>query len=188
MAFEVELKAWVDEPEAVAEELSSRYSFECSFRKEDVYLKSPAYGGKREEFRVRREGEGEHAVVTTKKKSLRGGIEVNAEREFTVSDGDEFVEFMRRIGCVIFLRKVKTGRRFSSGDVTLELTHVERLGDFLEIEKMIDERTEENVSAAEAEIRELLMRAGIGEDRIERRYYADLLAEKSRDETSGGKE
>lgn len=194
MAYEVELKAWVDDPAATETRLRERFRLEGRFDKEDVYYRAPVQvDGRREEFRLRVErwspagsaagspdtGEpaGEpQAVVTWKAKSRSGGLEVNEEREFAVSNPAEFRALAERLGCTVFFRKKKRGVRFSNRDTTLELEEVEGLGTFIEIETLIENDAPDTVAAASARIRGLLRELGVSEDRIEERYFIELLS------------
>ncbi len=189
MATEVELKAWVDDPAAVERRLREMSSFVTDFVKEDVYYLPPGdekldpdrerSDRDRRDFRIRIEDG--TATVTFKTKSREGGMEVNNEREFTVSDADRFRELMQRIGCRPYARKRKQGKRFTRDGIVLELCEVTRLGWFLEIEKMVDlpgEGEDEAVRNARSEVRRLFDLAGIPAARIESRNYTDLLRER----------
>lgn len=192
--IEVELKAWIDDPPAVQAALAARFRFAGDYRKEDLYfrLASPAArkAGAPIEFRLRIENGA--AIVTSKEKRIDGGIEVNRETEFEVSDPLAFEAFARYLGARPFVRKVKVGRLYEaaagqmpggSRPVHLELSAVERLGTFLEIEKLIDSEEPAAIAAARAEIRALLASLGIGPEKIEPRYFIDLLAALDRGET-----
>ncbi|MFW5684917.1 MAG: class IV adenylate cyclase [Spirochaetota bacterium] len=172
MAYEVEMKAWVDDWERVERYLRSACEFERSFRKEDRYYshESAADGFL---FRVRIDPP--RAYVTFKEKRVRGGAEVNLEREFTVDDASAFVELQERLGAVEAFAKVKEGLHFRFDGLTVELVHVHELGDFLEIEFVHDDDDDELHDAAVARIRRFLDAAGIAEDRVEPRPYMKLL-------------
>ena len=181
MAIEVELKAWVDEPQALARLLETRFRFAGSYLKEDRYYRIQSDAGKPAvEFRLRREGEG--WIVTSKEKAIQDGVEVNREHEFGVSDGDSFDRFARHIGAKLFITKAKRGKRFrdeslGSEGVTIELSEVEGLGWFVEIECLVDPDRAEEVPKARERVRGLLATLGVGERLVEPRYYIDMLAE-----------
>ncbi len=173
--IEVEVKAWVEDPAALERVLSARFPFVGTFRKEDVYFRLP---GASSEFRLRR-AEGE-SVVTAKEKSIDSGVEVNVETEFTVSDAEAFERFARAIGAEPFVRKTKVGRAYGAEAVRIELSEVARLGTFIEIEKLIDEGRAAEASAARSELLDLLASLGVGLEKVERRYYIDMLMERDR--------
>ncbi len=176
MAVEVELKAWVDDPDSLRLKLEAICIFRNDFRKEDIYFLSPVDNdGRRRQFRVRRE----HGIstVTFKDKSRDEGMEVNAEHEFTVSDHDMLLSFFSFLGASEHVRKEKTGSAYAYGDLTVELCLVKNLGWFVEIEKLIPEPSEEAVKKAQGEIRDFFSRTGIDDRRIEQRYYTEMLLE-----------
>ncbi len=202
--IEVELKAWIDDPGAVERTLAARFRFVGGYRKEDVYFRLepaagqasgaalppgafPGPGGGPREFRLRIEKGA--AIVTSKEKRIDNGVEVNVEIEFEVSDPAAFEAFALFLGALPFVRKLKVGRLYetaaggSGRPIHLELSEVERLGSFLEIEKLLESDEQAGVAAARDEIRGLLASLGISAAKIEPRYYIDMLAALDRGET-----
>jgi adenylate cyclase class 2 len=186
---EIELKAHAADPAAVKKRLSGLGVWGGSYIKADCYWKSdrddsalPASG-----VRVRRESRnlpdgsaGAACVVTFKTKEKRDGIEVNEENEFTVSDGDTFSELLSRLGLHEDYHKKKTGEVWIvDGDITAELAEVggtrRSLGYFLEIEIIAAQDDPDTVKAARTRLLALLAGCGLGQDRIESRYYAEML-------------
>jgi predicted adenylyl cyclase CyaB len=189
--IEVELKAHVRSRAAVLAAVSSFARAEGEVDKSDEYWHGPdwrLHRGSRG-FRIRSEGPtadgggGPSTVVNFKNKRSEGGIEINRECEFEVSDREAFVEFALRLGCESFYSKRKKGRKFRAslseaeggGEATIELVEVVGLGDFLEIEILLPDEDPAAVALAQGELRSLLARAGVGEDQIEPRYYSELL-------------
>ena len=170
MAYETEMKAWVDDWEAVERYLRGHCVFERRFRKEDRYFSL----GKRL-FRIR--ADGRKAYVTFKEKSVRDGTEFNMEREFGVDDADAFGDLAAWLGCRESFAKAKEGLHFVHGDLTVELVHVEELGDFLEVEYVHDDNDADRHADAASRIRTFLAEAGIDERRIEAQPYMKLLRE-----------
>lgn len=199
MAYEIEIKAWIDDPPAIRAQLRARATSIKDYVKEDVYFRSPvvaaadpASGGDAsdtatarlgpppsgaetpQEFRLRREG-GTN-VCTFKEKTIRRGVEVNREYEFTVSDGNAFEELVLRSGCRVFARKRKSGSVFALPEANVEVSHVDGLGDFVEIEKLVEEHDSDAHNAAEETVRRVLDSLGVPESAIEERPYTTLLA------------
>ena len=176
MATEVELKAWVEEPEAVRARVAARFEPEAEYTKEDVYYRLGHRDGDEAavEFRLRLE-EG-RAIVTAKRKRVVNGVEINDEIEYTVSSEAEFERFAEYLGARVFARKRKVGERYRAGSATIELSEVERLGHFIEIEWLVEGEDEGEIRRAEEGVRRLLSELEIPEDKIEPRYYIDLLA------------
>ena len=146
--------------------------------------------------RVRREerrnppGGGEDLRITRvcfKAKEKREGIEINDEREFEVSGGKIFEELLTRLGLSPGVRKRKQGWAWVYRDVVIELCEVSgsasmgkagetvHLGWFAELEILADKDRRETVAAARTRLFEVLEKTGISEDRIEERYYAEML-------------
>ncbi|MFP4491226.1 MAG: class IV adenylate cyclase [Spirochaetaceae bacterium] len=186
MGTEVELKAWVDNPEAVRRFLRENSRFEGSYVKEDTYfcrasfdVSSEAREEKNREALFRLREQGGVFLVTYKEKSRSAGVEVNREYEFTVSDPRAFKSFAEGIGFTPCITKRKEGELFSWGRVHVELSFVEFLGWFIEIEDILDSESGRNdaasVERSKRNIRSILKQIGIEEECIEERYYIDML-------------
>jgi adenylate cyclase class 2 len=178
MPVEVELKVWVDDPVSLEALLYDKFQYEEEYDKKDSYYIFPdGPAGNRISLRLRKE---EHQVtVTLKEKSVMDGIETNKEDEFTVSSFAGMRLLLETLGCLCYIEKRKKGKKFRTGDCTLELSKVEKLGWFLEIEKLVPPDDPDAVKQAKEEIRRLLTEVGIGEDKIEPRYYTEMLQAKS---------
>jgi adenylate cyclase class 2 len=186
MAFEIELKAWVDDPGAVREKLDELALFNGEFLKEDTYWKQENSGNRPEillpAVRVRGESGRDAAgkayrviTVTCKSKETLDGIEVNHEREFSVSDAEAFAELLGQLGLKPAMGKRKSGFSWNYDGITAELTEVTGLGWFAELEILAGDDEPETVRTARQRLLELLSRLGIGKDRIEPRYYTEML-------------
>ena len=203
MAFEIELKAWVDDRQAVERRIGELADLTADFEKEDSYWipLEPAGGRgaipvsgvrvRRETVRARDGATESFTLVTYKTKEVRGGIEVNDEKEFMLKaapDGTQsgdgggtavkaFEELLERLGLAPGRHKKKWGRSWKYGGITVELSDVERLGCFLELEILTGDSGGETVERARKSLLGLLALIGIKEDRIETRYYNEMLAE-----------
>lgn len=181
MATEIELKAWVDDPEGTSLRISGFAEERGLFLKEDAYWR-PLIGGRPGDgpapnlgsgVRIRREGAA--ATVNFKRKEVRSGMEVNDEREFRVSDADAMGELLSRLGLGVWIRKRKSGRAWDWEGMTIELSEIEGLGTFVELEILSERDDAATVAAARSRLLEGLRRCGVGEDRIEGRYYTEML-------------
>jgi adenylate cyclase class 2 len=187
MAVEIELKAWADSPERIKAALSSFAEYGGEFLKDDEYwfsLSPPAAGTAipLSGIRIRQEQDTppkgttrQITWVTYKAKEVREGIEINQEREFEVSDKAAFEELLVRLGLERGIAKKKTGWTWKYEGITAELCQVDRLGWFAELEIIAGDDKEATVAAARRRLLELLGRIGIGEDKIETRYYTEML-------------
>jgi predicted adenylyl cyclase CyaB len=170
MAIEIESKAWVDNPEELRKSLREKYSYIGEYIKNDTYYTLP---GKSETLRVRRQDD--DCIVTFKKKSREGGIEENLETEFTVSDCEAFEQLISKTNCREYFRKRKKSEVFTWNDFTIELSHVDRLGWFIEVEKLMDNDVTDEKLKVKKEIQEIMKSLNVTEEKIESRFYSELL-------------
>ncbi|ORC31805.1 hypothetical protein B4O97_16800 [Marispirochaeta aestuarii] len=175
MSMEIEIKAWVDDPPLIEERLREKFGDALPVSKDDVYYETDGRFPGLNTLRLRKSGA--KWILTYKDKSLEDGTEINREHETVVEEFEVIDELLRRFGCRKFLEKKKRGLLFSHEDLVIELVHVESLGTFLEIEKVLPVDTLElaGIEAAKKEILAVFDAVGIGRDRIEGRYYSDML-------------
>ncbi|MDR0759786.1 MAG: class IV adenylate cyclase [Treponema sp.] len=187
MQIEIEVKAWADEPEKIKSALSRLAEYRGKFLKQDEYWFNPpspcvSNAIPSSGIRVRLE-ETEDAggtvrkaiIVAYKTKEVRDGIEINREWEFRISDRAAFEELLSRLGLIRGYAKEKSGFAWNYEGITAELTRVPPLGWFAELEILAGDDTETTVQSARRRLLDLLSRTGIGEDRIETRYYSEML-------------
>ena len=172
MAIEIEIKAWVNEPLQVEKNLRLLYGDPLPVHKEDIYYTADDMFPRLNTMRLRRSGG--KWIFTYKDKSIEDGTEINREHETIIESFEVMDEFLKRVGCRYYLRKKKSGLLFSSGGLTIELVEVEKLGTFLEVEKVLPEG-ETDVESVRAELLSVFDRAGVPRERIEARYYSDML-------------
>jgi len=180
MTTEIELKARVKDPEALKEVIASLAVFDGSFEKEDAYwYSSESYNP---DVRIRKETDmdpqGKRTTtiwVTYKVKDRRNGIEVNDEREFSVSDAENFEGLLKRLGLAQGMKKHKQGWAWDYQGITIELVEIGMLGWFVELEILADNHRAETLRLSRSRLLELLRCLGLEEDAIERRYYAEML-------------
>lgn len=194
---EVELKARVDDRAALAARLDS------FARRGQHVIRNDEYWGKtaddRNKIRIRREAflapDGSTAktdiLVTYKRKSRITGAdgveaEANDEKECVISDAEALEAFLSDTGYAVQLKKHKDVEDWlvevpdgtdgaGTLEATLELCAVDKLGDFLEIEILSPTGDTAVLSALHGELEKLLDRAGIPHDKIENRYYSEML-------------
>lgn len=172
MALEIELKAWVSDPDCLREVLTARAGPGVPYDKQDTYYRAPESAGAFE-FRIRRSGSG--AVLTRKEKRIERGLEMNREQECSIGDPDQLDALVRELGCTVFARKRKRGWAFTVDGLTVELSDVEGLGWFVEIEALVDDG--ERRPEVETAIRALLSKLGIPQSFIEPVPYTTMLAD-----------
>lgn len=172
MAIEVEIKAWVQEVDRLRENIQAIAEFQNSYEKRDTYFSWPQQVSPL--FRIRRQAESN--TVNYKQKERDEGIEVNREHEFQVDDAEGFISFCEHLGYEVYIEKHKQGELYSFENVGIELSLVEGLGWFVEIEILVNHQSE--VPPAREKLREVLQALRVSEDKIEPCYYYELLEEK----------
>lgn len=175
MSIEVEIKAWVDDFDKTLKFLKENYTFKNEYIKEDVYLDGiDSITNTKKEVRLRRVGE--NSIVTFKERSHRGKVEVNVEKEFNVDNYQNFLYVINQLGYKEYITKNKTGYLFVSGEVNIELSHVKDLGDFIEIEYILED--EKEVENATNSIYTILDNLSIPRSKVEDRFYVQMLNDK----------
>jgi len=186
MAVEIELKAHVEDCKSMYTLLGTLCEYAFAFEKEDTYWKNSRLPPHTPKVRLRTqtrrlpdESVVSSVVVTQKVKELKGGIEVNDEREFTVSSVTEFQAFLKALRFTPSSSKQKHGWTFFYEGITVELVEVVPLGWFVEIEILTedDESRTEAVEEGRKRLLAFLQTLGVPESAIESRYYSDMLKE-----------
>lgn len=180
MSIEVEVKCRVADYAALQQKLFDRYGQSTPYDKQDTYFSHNSHPEKAL-FRMRINGD--RFEVTGKEKRIFAGVEQNIEHEFAISDPDQFRLFAAALGYAEFLTKHKHGETFTGkAGLRFDLSHVDKLGDYLEIELLLsDESDELQIKAARQRVLHLLTELGFSERDIEPRYYTDMLYEKKND-------
>jgi predicted adenylyl cyclase CyaB len=191
MAVEIELKAKLSDYILIKERLSVLGSYSHSYEKMDAYwfpLTPAAFGasGPFSGVRIRRERKQdedntskEFILVTYKDKEISGGIEVNDEKEFFISDAAPFEELLGRIGLHKAIQKEKRGWAWTitlpGPPVLAELSLVEPLGWFLELEILALDNLGQTVEDSRKQLLSLLEKLEIPVGQIEPRPYMEML-------------
>ena len=184
MAFEIELKAKLEDHLPVKERVSALGMYCRSYTKSDSYW-IPGNVRIRSESGVNADGAEYNAVlVTYKAREMRDGIEVNDEREFTVSGLPLFEELLSRLGQSIDILKEKQGWAWdiqpdAGGEpsVLAELSLVTGLGWFLELEILASDNSAQTVAKHRERLLSLLAKLEVPADQIEPMPYIKLLRE-----------
>jgi adenylate cyclase class 2 len=192
---EIELKARVADYESTRRALSAFAVYEGRYDKRDTYWRqrtAEVSSGKQAlSIRLRREcplaGVGQPktdaaagTTVATYKREKRQQtdsctIEINDEKEFSVSDEAAFVAFLLDADFAVSHEKRKLVEKWRYGQALLELCTVPPLGDFLEIEILSRTGDEAAVAEARRELESLLARSGVPLSAVESRYYSEML-------------
>ncbi len=153
MRVEIERKAWVRDVEGLRNALEARYGQPRETLKNDRYYIEPGAELTEDPTRapkvVRLRREGTFAIVTSKQRKFVEQNEVNREIEFIIDDPEAFEEFIHDyLGFEILVDKVKHTWTFREEELTLELSELQDLGWFFEVE-YIGKSKDETPAAAE---------------------------------------
>ncbi len=198
---EIELKAHVYDRNALVQNLKTFAHREQRIIREDEYYgKSEKDSHKiriRHETFISEDGNtsGSDYLVTYKRKEIKCGadnisIEVNDEKECTISDPAALKSFLTDTGYSIQLKKYKDVEDWSTelcgiqimGQniiAMLEICNVPPLGDFIEIEILSPVSDGNTTQMLHGELLKLLDKCKIPKTDIEPRYYSELLRETS---------
>ncbi|NJE03043.1 class IV adenylate cyclase [Thermococcus sp. MV11] len=166
MEIEVKFRVAFEQAREAIESLGAELAGEEL--QEDVYFSISLP----ELLRVRKVENIGRAFLTYKRIADPGRNEEFDEIEVEVSDFERTVEILRRLGFQedIVVRKRRLVYRL--GEVTFELSDVEGLGAFLDIEVISDD-----VDEAKRKIWKVARRLGLGEEDVEPRLYQELIRE-----------
>lgn len=174
--WEVELKAWADPTlesrlEALGATLLRREVIE------DLYFRHPgrSFSETDEELRVRTV-DGRAGFITYKGPSTDATRQAKEELETPVPDPHAVKAVLRRLGFTDAIYKCKRCSHWRLDDAILTVGEVEGLGLFVEVE--IPTEREEDVAANRARLPDFLDRMGILREKVETRYFTEMLAEK----------
>jgi len=187
MPIEVELKAWVEDEDALVAQLMAGADYVGRSEKRDVYYRRADEDpdsidpGRSALPRLRQVDQ--RSFVTLKRKRRVDGAEVNDEIEFAVDPTEAAEAFLAALGFLPLIAKQKDTRLFRDRDerrLSYELNVLAGLGTFIELELLLDsEASEGEVTAARAILAERMARLGVAESAIEPRYYIELLRGRS---------
>ncbi|WP_258084409.1 class IV adenylate cyclase [Thermococcus thermotolerans] len=166
MEIEVKFRVDFERVKRAIESIGARFVREEI--QEDVYLSVPLP----ELLRVRRISNLNRSFLTYKRIADPGRNEEFDEIEVEVSDFEKTLQILKRLGFKedVWVRKRRLVYRLDG--VTFELSEVEGLGAFLDIEVISDD-----VDEAKRKIWEMAGRMGLSEDDVEPRLYQELLKE-----------
>jgi predicted adenylyl cyclase CyaB len=173
MQTEIEIKARLTDPEAVEEKVKTMGEFVRDYTKRDTYFRCPKAGGGETDVRIRVDGD--KKKCTFKDRKTVGGVEKNREHEFAVSDARSMAALLLRLGGKEILRKVKEGREYKVGELSVQFNRIEELGTFIEVEQLLSDPAPREYQEAEDRIAAFLRELGIGPESYEDRTYMELF-------------
>ncbi len=176
--LEIELKARVDDHEAVLAKLAASMSFVGNIDKRDEYWSLPIVNASSPPpgFRLRLRIEPDKETVTFKEKTYSESIEVNKEVEFGILDAEAFRKFLDKMSAELLYRKQKNGTSWKDeNNILAELVMVDGLGEYLEVERLCEEGVDLDIDEIKKDLIEVIKHCGLSARDIEARPYSQLL-------------
>ncbi len=182
--YEIELKAHVDNYKRTAQTIDTFAEFLGEISKKDTYWKLVKINEPSMQVRVRKEVKNQQEsrfIVTYKQKETRKTkdnsihFEVNSEKEFEISNREDFETILQDAKFTIALEKEKYVKQWKFNTVLIELCTIPPLGDFLELEILSELSDEKTVETCTNKLKDILLQAGLSLDDIEHRYYSEML-------------
>lgn len=169
--YEIEAKIRITEHELrrLKKELDKIAAFKGKTVKFDTYYNNPrsAY------IRIREESG--KSVFNLKDKTNKGGVESNLELEWGIKDAKKWSDFLKSIDIRPYISKVKKNETYHLNGFHIELNSVNKLGYFLEIEKTVKFRSQNQKT--KKELIGLFKSLGFDKNRFEKKGYLKLLEE-----------
>lgn len=180
--LEVEKKAWIYNKEEIEAFLKSHGEYKKTLSKSDIYFCKKSdkavddYNHVIFRLRVEKEKTETRVEVTFKKKTIENNMEINVEENFSVDDETKFINFADFIGYRPFVKKIKRTDVYTYKTANVELSHVDELGDFLEVEIILQDKDSPKDSVKIIE--EIFNEMKIPRENEEPRAYIKLLLAK----------
>ena len=180
--FEIEIKAWLDNPSETEQKLASFAEYRGKSFKTDWYWYEE---NRKLKIRIREEKfisesnvEKNSLYVTSKTKTVSDGMEVNSENEFKISDKSAFETFLKAAGFKLQSTKNKISKKFYSQNCHIELVEIEGVGQFIEAEILSPSNEQSVVEENRRTLLGLLEQCNVPPSNVEPRFYSDLIANK----------
>ncbi|UGQ17494.1 class IV adenylate cyclase [Borrelia sp. RT1S] len=167
--LEIESKAFIPKGEIkkILKLANRKFKFIREELKEDVY-----YCNTKQTIRIRKFNSSTD-IVTFKNKLLDSDIEINKEIEFGIDNANAFILLLEEMKFKLLYKKNKKSLIYRKEDLTIEINEIENLGFFLEVEKIIKDKSE--LALAKTEIYEIMEDLQL-KNNIEKKSYFELLS------------
>ncbi|MCC7553708.1 MAG: class IV adenylate cyclase [Methanobacteriaceae archaeon] len=178
--IEVEIKAKINNLNKIKEKLKNLNIEQLKIEyQKDIYFKSPIvnFAKTDEALRLRKtkSNNEENIYLTYKGSKIDSESKTREEIEISIEDIEKASEILKKIGFTPSAIVKKNREYYKYQDYTLSLDFVEGLSPYIEIEYILNDKS--NYESVQKEIFELFKELGI-EDGFERDSYLELLEKK----------
>jgi predicted adenylyl cyclase CyaB len=185
--YDINIKAKIEDYETYIQKIEKIADFFREDEKEVYHLSSKNIGINNirspDKFRVIRRNN-EYIVKFRKLiNEEKSGIDIVEEKEFETQDFDNLIELFKALGFVIFMKEVEKTKKYKykqNKNVIIKLTQLEGLGNFVEI--VFPCSTENDKEFAKMKVNKICEELEIGKDKIENKFYLQLLLDKKKNE------
>jgi len=169
--MEIELRASVDDPDAVRNVLATQAEHKATSNEHDFYLRHESDKERSLILRIRRKENG--SLLTFKGKAL-GDDTAWPDVDIPLTNSDSLQQLLLGSGYVKVVEIKKRRSSYRLEDFEINVDEIENLGTFVEIEGRGDEEGREKI---EEKIASLLSSLGIQNENIIRKGYVALMLE-----------
>ena len=178
--IEVEIKARINDAPAT-EKLLSALGFikSAAVNESDIYFNGNDRDFRKTDEAVRirsckdTETGAEKNALTYKGPKLGGDSQTRQELEISFEDSAKMQEILSALGYSPILEVRKSRTMYHLGEITACVDHVDRLGDYLELEKLVEDK--KDYPEAVAELYKWLSKLEIPQDSLTQYSYLELL-------------
>lgn len=176
--FEIEAKVHISKADfkRLKDEILKIAKYKKQIKNVDCY-----FGNIDKQFFLRTREQDNKSFIHLKTKKREKGIEMNQEIELPVISSSKIHVLFKKIGIPLTARKEKVSDYYQYKDMVIELNFVKGLGYFLEIETIVQSKSQ--IPKAKKALRELFSQLGFKPSDFERKYYLELLAEKRKNKS-----
>ena len=183
--IEVEIKAKIADAQAAEKSLLALGFTEArTVSEQDVYFNGNDRDFRKtdEALRIRAckdlEADTENNTLTYKGPKLGSESQTRKELEISFEDPAKMKAILSALGYPPVLEVRKLRRMYHLGEITACIDQVDSLGDYLELEKLVDDK--KDYPAAVGELYEWLSKLGIPKDSLTQYSYLELLLKQGR--------
>jgi adenylate cyclase class 2 len=172
--YEIEAKVAINKRDfnRLRKQLKKETCFKEKCLKKDTYYDDT----KKVYLRVREKDK--KTFFEIKDKNITGGVESGIEIKWGIKDKKKWTAFLGKSGIKPAIRKSKKTKAYQLNGFNIELNHVSGLGYFLEIERIVQSKNQ--IPKTKKELIDIFDKLGYSQKDFEKRYYLDLLQEKSK--------
>lgn len=169
--IEIEAKVRLSDEQALAikKELSQLGKGKKVSKSDKYYTMSSLYS-----LRTRESGIEKQLTLKSKRK-IGKGVEANQEMEWKIKSAKKMEVLLNELGFTQQKEKKKHSEIYRLNGMTLELSHLEGIGWFLEIEKLV--KDESGIKEAKKDLLNHFKQFGFSENDLEKKYYLEILKE-----------